>query len=55
VAGGFIWCFADSDVHRRFEWVYELRVAYGLFDYHRRPKAAAAAVRELWAAPQQGD
>ena len=48
VAGGFIWCFADSDCHRRFEWVYELRVAYGLFDFHRRPKAAAVALRALW-------
>jgi beta-glucuronidase len=48
LVGGIIWCFADSDVHRRFEWVYELRVAYGLFDFHRRPKASAAAVRERW-------
>jgi len=46
--GGFIWCFADYDVHRRFLWVYEYRCAYGLFDYHRRPKEAAYAVRRMW-------
>jgi len=46
--GGFIWCFADYDVHRRFLWIYEYRCAYGLFDYHRRPKRSAYAMRKLW-------
>jgi len=46
--GGFIWCFADYDVHRRFLWVHEYRCAYGLFDYHRRPKVAAHTVRKMW-------
>jgi hypothetical protein len=46
--GGFIWCFADYDVHRRFLWVYEYRCAYGLFDYHRNPKEAAHVVRHMW-------
>ena len=46
--GAFIWVFADSDVHRRFLWVYEFRCSYGLFDYHRRPKAAAQTMRDLW-------
>ncbi len=46
--GGIIWSFADADVHRRFEWVQELRVAYGLFDVHRRPKAAVETLRALW-------
>jgi hypothetical protein len=47
--GAFIWVFADADVHRRFLWAPEFRVAYGLFDMRRRPKAAAFAVREMWA------
>jgi hypothetical protein len=46
--GAFIFCFADYDVHRRFEWLDELRVAYGLFDRERRPKAAAEVVHQLW-------
>ncbi len=46
--GGFIWCFQDSDVHRRFEWDYEFRIAYGLFDLQRRPKESARAVRSMW-------
>ncbi len=46
--GGFIWAFADSDVHRRFNWVYELRVSYGLFDLNRLPKEAVEMVRRLW-------
>lgn len=46
--GGFIWVFSDADVHRRFLWAPEFRVAYGLFDMKRRPKAAAFAVREMW-------
>ena len=48
VAGVFIWIFADSDVHTRFKWVSEFRVAYGLFDMERRPKASAYAMRKLW-------
>jgi len=48
VIGAFIWCFADSDVHRRFKWIYEYRCAYGLFDFHRRPKESAYAMREAW-------
>ena len=48
VVGGFIWVFADYDLHRRFLWAYEYRCAYGLFDIERRPKAAAHAMRELW-------
>ncbi len=49
VVGGFIWCFQDSDVHRRFLWDYEFRVAYGLYDIRRRPKEAARTVRRMWA------
>ena len=48
VVGAFIWCFADSDVHRRFLWIYEFCEGYGLFDLHRRPKEAAETVRRLW-------
>ena len=48
VIGGFIWCFADYDVHKRFKWIYEYRCAYGLFDFHRRPKESAHAMREVW-------
>jgi len=47
--GGFIWCFQDSDVHRRFEWDYEFRIAYGLYDLERRPKGSAGTVRRMWA------
>ena len=46
--GGFIWCFQDSDEHRRWEWDYEFRVAYGLFDLDRRPKESVEAVRRMW-------
>lgn len=46
--GGFIWCFADSDVHRKYTSIYEMRCAYGLFDLHRRPKASVQAVTEMW-------
>ena len=46
--GGFIWVFSDSDTHRRFLWPYEFRIAYGLFDVHRKPKASAFAMREIW-------
>jgi beta-galactosidase/beta-glucuronidase len=46
--GGFVWAFADSDVHRHFLWVYEFRCAYGLFDIHRNAKAGAHAMREIW-------
>jgi len=49
VVGGFIWAFQDSDVHRRFLWDYEFRVAYGLYDLERRPKEAARTVRSIWA------
>jgi len=49
VVGGFIWCFQDSDVHKRFLWDYEFRVAYGLYDLERRPKEAAKTVRSMWA------
>ncbi len=48
VIGGFIWCFADYDVHRRFLWSYEYHLGYGLFNFHRRPKDAAHAVRKMW-------
>ncbi len=48
VIGGLIWCFADSDVHRRFQWVYEYRCAYGVFDLHRSPKEAVDTIRSLW-------
>jgi beta-galactosidase/beta-glucuronidase len=48
VIGGFIWCFADYDVHRRFLWSHDYRLGYGIFDFHRRPKDAAYAVREQW-------
>ncbi len=47
-AGGFIWCFADSDVHRKYTRIYEMRCAYGIYDFHRKPKRAAAAIRKLW-------
>lgn len=47
-AGGFVWCFADSDVHRKFTTIYEMRCAYGLYDLHRRPKQSAAVMRSLW-------
>ena len=46
--GGLIWCFADSDVHRQYSTIYELRCAYGVFDLHRRPKAAVEVMRSLW-------
>jgi len=46
--GGFIWCFQDSDEHRRFEWDYELRVAYGVYDLQRQPKEAAGTVAQMW-------
>ncbi len=48
--GAFIWCFADSDVHRKYTGIYEMRCAYGLFDLHRRPKASVQTVSALWAA-----
>jgi beta-glucuronidase len=48
IIGGFIWVFADYDLHRRFLWAYEYRCAYGLFDIERKPKAAAYAIRKLW-------
>ncbi len=48
VVGGILWTFADSDVHRRFEWVYEYRVSYGLYDIERRPKQGADMMRRLW-------
>ena len=48
VIGGFVWIFNDSDVHRRFLWVYEYRCSYGLFDIERNPKAAAFAMRDIW-------
>ncbi|MCC6694658.1 MAG: beta galactosidase jelly roll domain-containing protein [Candidatus Hydrogenedentes bacterium] len=47
-AGGFIWCFADSDVHRKYTSIYEMRCAYGLFDLHRRPKASVQTVTTMW-------
>jgi beta-galactosidase/beta-glucuronidase len=47
-AGGFVWCFADSDVHRHYSRIYEMRCAYGLFDLHRRPKESEAVMRALW-------
>lgn len=49
--GGFIWCFADSDVHRKYTTICEMRCAYGIFDIHRRPKEAARVMRELWGGP----
>jgi hypothetical protein len=48
VVGGILWTVADSDVHRRFEWVYEYRVSYGLYDIERRPKQGADMMRRLW-------
>jgi hypothetical protein len=48
VIGGIIWQFADADIHRRFDSVYELHVSYGLYDFERRPKAAVETMRELW-------
>lgn len=48
IIGGFIWCFSDYDVHRRFLWSYEYRLGFGVFDLYRRPKAAAHAVRAQW-------
>jgi beta-glucuronidase len=48
VVGCFIWVFSDAEVHKRFKWVYEYNVAYGLFDKQRRPKEAAYTMRELW-------
>ena len=47
-AGAFVWVFADSDVHRKFTRLEEIRCAYGLFDIHRQPKAAAGMMRALW-------
>jgi hypothetical protein len=46
--GGIIWCFADYDVHRKYRWVNEHRLGYGIFDLKRNPKAVVEAVRELW-------
>ena len=46
--GGFIWCFADSDVHRKYTRIYEMRCAYGLYDIQRSPKQSARVMRELW-------
>ena len=48
VCGGFIWVFSDAEGHKRFMWVYEFNIAYGLFDHERRPKDAALALREMW-------
>jgi len=48
VIGGLVWCFVDTDVHRRFEWVYEYRCAYGVYDSNRNPKHAAQVLQELW-------
>lgn len=47
-AGAFVWCFADSDVHRKFTGIYEMRCAYGLFDINRHPKESAGVLRQLW-------
>jgi beta-glucuronidase len=47
-AGGFIWVFADSDVHRKYTRIYEMRCAYGLYDLQRRPKASVKTIQELW-------
>lgn len=49
VIGGLIWCFVDTDVHRRFEWVYEYRCAYGVYDHDRNPKQAVQVLKDLWA------
>jgi len=46
--GAFIWCFADYDLHRRYLFPSEYRIAYGVFDIKRRPKAVAHVIRELW-------
>ncbi len=46
--GGFIWCFADSDVHRKYSTIYEMRCAYGIFDIYRRPKEAVRVMTEIW-------
>ena len=48
VIGGLVWCFVDTDVHRRFEWVYEYRCAYGVYDSNRNPKHAAQVLQEQW-------
>ncbi len=50
VIGGFVWAFADSDVHRRFLWVYEYRCAYGMFDIHRNAKVSAHTMHDVWTA-----
>jgi beta-glucuronidase len=52
VVGGLVWAFADSDVHRRFEWVYEYRCAYGVFDINRNPKDAVRTLTALWNTPR---
>lgn len=46
--GGIIWSFADYDVHRKYQWVNEHRLGYGIFDLKRNPKAVVETVRELW-------
>ena len=46
--GGFIWAFADNDVHRKYTRIYETRCAYGLFDLKRRPKASVKTMQSLW-------
>jgi len=46
--GGFVWCFADYDLHKQWKWAHEIRCAYGLFDVERKPKDAAFKLRELW-------
>lgn len=46
--GGFIWCFADYDVHMRYRYTNEYRLGYGVFDLKRRPKAAVGAIRDAW-------
>ncbi|HUW60240.1 MAG TPA: hypothetical protein VMZ06_04465 [Candidatus Bathyarchaeia archaeon] len=53
-AGAFIWCFADSDVNRKYTGIYEIRCAYGLFDLYRRPKASVQTVTAMWAADDSG-
>lgn len=50
--GGFIWCFADSDTHRKLSSIVEMRCAYGVFDIHRRPKEAVRVMTGLWTRPQ---
>jgi beta-galactosidase/beta-glucuronidase len=46
--GGFVWVFADHDLHKKYISIYEMRIAYGLYNRDRQPKASVETMRALW-------